>query len=753
MERLEDFRFLTGRGCFVDDLPRPTAAEAVVLRSPHAHARIRSVDVHAAREMPGVLAVLLESDLGLGPLPCVTELGTAHALVTTNRYALARDRVRYVGDPVAFIVAETRWQAMDAADAVIIDYEPLPAVTDAREALQPTAPGLWDAAVGNLAFRFTAGCEKAVVDAINASDHVITLALSNQRVSAMPIETRAGLAQHDPETGITLLTLTAQGVHPIRDQLATVFGEPAANFRLAAPDVGGGFGSKNHLYPEWPLLVLCARRLNRPVHWSAQRSEEMAAGTHGRDVQAHARLAVDQAGRFHALDVRAVVNLGSSLSGSGPHSSTLAPATVLGGVYAIPAVYLETRGVFTNCAPVDAYRGAGKPEANHIVERLVDQAARKLGVDPVELRRRNVIRQFPYRKALGTIIDTGDVAACIDTVVQLADRNGFAHRRHASARDGKLRGFGVACFLESSRGPDREGAEVRVCADGVIEIRMGTDSTGQGHETVFSTLAARRFGVPIARIRYLQADTRLTRMGQGHGGARGLHMGGGALCSAIDTVIRRAHVEAARLLQAEARELTYHEGAFTVPGTVRTISLFAIAAETDISAFEVVTDADITFPFGCHAAEVEIDRDTGEVTLVRYVGVDDYGRRLDNELTRGQVIGGLAQGTGQALQEAVAYNPENGQLMSGSLMDYALPRAADLPEFRIEFRETPTRRNPLGVKGAGQAGAIAAPPTIVNAIMDALEPFGVEDIAMPITAPKIWEAMQRPEAGTGNDQE
>ena len=748
MGRLEDFRFLTGQGRFVDDLPRSSVAEAVVLRSPHGHAVIRSMDTQAARAKPGVLAVVVESDLELRPIPCITPLDAVEPLLVPERPALARGRVRYVGEPVAFVVAQTYWQALDAAEAVDIDYEPLPIVTDGSEALAPGSPQLWDRVPGNLAFRFERGDRAAVAAAIAQAAHVTTLDLMNQRVMASPLETRAGVAEYDAETGRSLLTLTAQGLHPIRSQLADVFGEPVDNFHLVAPDVGGGFGSKNYLYPEWVLLVWAARRLRRAVHWSAQRSEETAAGAHGRDFRATARLALDGSGNFCALDVRAVANLGAALSTSGPHSSTLAPATVLGGVYAIPAIYLETRGAFTNCAPIDAYRGAGKPEANYLVERLVDKAARELGADPADLRRQNVMWDYPYRKALGETVDTGDFAANIDEAVRLADREGFARRRAASEQAGKLRGLGIACFLETSRGPDREGAEVRVGADGVIELRMGTDSTGQGHETVLPRLAAERFGVPVGMVRYRQADTRLTRVGEGHGGARTLHMGGAALCRAIDAVIDRGRKEAARLLQADIHDLDYAEGSFAVRGTEQGITLFAIAADAEIEAFALVEDAEITFPSGCHVAEVEIDRETGEVTLARYAGVDDYGRRLDTQLTLGQVMGGLAQGAGQALQEAIAYDPVTGQILSGSLMDYTLPRAADLPEFKIGFRETPTARNPLGVKGAGQAGAIAAPATIMNAVIDALAPLGIDDVPMPATGANIWEAIRRATAAS-----
>ena len=748
MGRLEDFRFLTGQGRFVDDLPRSSVAEAVVLRSPHAHAVIRSMDTQAARAKPGVLAVVVESDLELRPIPCITPLDAVEPLLVPERPALACGRVRYVGEPVAFVVAQTYWQALDAAEAVDIDYEPLPIVTDGAEALAPGSPQLWDRVPGNLAFRFERGDRAAVAAAIAQAAHVTTLDLMNQRVMASPLETRAGVAEYDAETGRSLLTLTAQGLHPIRSQLADVFGEPVDNFHLVAPDVGGGFGSKNYLYPEWVLLVWAARRLRRAVHWSAQRSEETAAGAHGRDFRATARLALDGSGNFCALDVRAVANLGAALSTSGPHSSTLAPATVLGGVYAIPAIYLETRGAFTNCAPIDAYRGAGKPEANYLVERLVDKAARELGADPADLRRQNVMWDYPYRKALGETVDTGDFAANIDEAVRLADREGFARRRAASEQAGKLRGLGIACFLETSRGPDREGAEVRVGAAGVIELRMGTDSTGQGHETVLPRLAAERFGVPVGMVRYRQADTRLTRVGEGHGGARTLHMGGAALCRAIDAVIDRGRKEAARLLQADIHDLDYAEGSFAVRGTEQGITLFAIAADAEIEAFALVEDAEITFPSGCHVAEVEIDRETGEVTLARYAGVDDYGRRLDTQLTLGQVMGGLAQGAGQALQEAIAYDPVTGQILSGSLMDYTLPRAADLPEFKIGFRETPTARNPLGVKGAGQAGAIAAPATIMNAVIDALAPLGIDDVPMPATGANIWEAIRRATAAS-----
>ena len=750
MGRLEDFRFLTGQGRFVDDLPRSSVAEAVVLRSPHAHAVIRSIDTQAAQARPGVLAVLVEGDLDLRPLPCITPLDAVEPLLVPDRPALARKRVRYVGEPVAFVVAESYWEALDAAEAVEVDYEPLPIVTDGAEALAPGSPQLWDRVPGNLAFRFERGDRAAVEAAIAQAAHVTTLDLMNQRVMASPLETRAGVAEYDAETGRSLLTVTAQGLHPIRSQLADVFDEPIDNFHLVAPDVGGGFGSKNYLYPEWVLLVWAARRLRRVVHWSAQRSEETAAGAHGRDFRAEARLALDGGGNFCALDVRAVANLGAGLSTSGPHSSTLAPATVLGGVYAIPAMYLETRGAFTNCAPIDAYRGAGKPEANYLVERLVDKAARELGADPVDLRRQNVIRDYPYRKALGETVDTGDFAANIDEAVRLADRKGFARRRDRSKRAGKLRGLGIACFLETSRGSDREGAEVCVKPDGVIEIRMGTDSTGQGHETVLSRLAAERIGVPLENICFREADTRVTRMGEGHGGARTLHMGGTALCRAIDAMIERARVEAARLLQADIDELGYAEGGFVVRGTERRIDISTIAGDAEIDAFELVEDADITFPSGCHVAEVEIDRETGDVTLLRYAGVDDYGRRLDTQLTLGQVVGGLAQGAGQALQEAIVYDPETGQILSGSLMDYRLPRAADLPEFAIGFRETPTGRNPLGVKGAGQAGAIAAPATIMNAVIDALTPFGIDDLPMPATGAKVWEAMRRARAAAGS---
>lgn len=750
MGRLEDFRFLTGQGRFVDDLPRSSVAEAVVLRSPHAHAVIRSIDTQAARIKPGVLAVLVESDLDLRPIPCITPLDAVEPLLIPERPALARKRVRHVGEPVAFIVAETHSEALDAAEAVEIDYEPLPIVTDGTEALEPGSPQLWDQVPGNLAFRFERGDRAATEAAIAQAAHVTTLDLMNQRVMASPLEPRAGVAEYDAETGRSLLTVTAQGLHPIRSQLADVFGEPVDNFHLVAPDVGGGFGSKNYLYPEWVLLVWAARRLRRAVHWSAQRSEETAAGAHGRDFRAKARLALDGSGNFCALDVRAVANLGAGLSTSGPHSSTLAPATVLGGVYAIPAIYLETRGAFTNCAPIDAYRGAGKPEANYVVERLVDKAARELGADPADLRRQNVIRDYPYRKALGEIVDTGDFAANIDEAVRLADREGFARRRADSEQAGKLRGLGIACFLETSRGPDREGAEVRIGADGIIELRMGTDSTGQGHETVLPRLAAARFGVPVEVVRYRQADTRLTRVGEGHGGARTLHMGGTALCRAIDAVIDQGRKEAARLMQADIHDLDYAEGSFAVRGTEQAITLFAIAADAKIDAFALVEDAEITFPSGCHVAEVEIDRETGEVTLARYAGVDDYGRRLDAQLTLGQVMGGLAQGAGQALQEAIVYDPGTGQILSGSLMDYTLPRAADLPEFMIGFRETPTGRNPLGVKGAGQAGAIASPATIMNAVIDALTPFGIDDVPMPATGAKVWEAMRRAKAAVGS---
>jgi aerobic carbon-monoxide dehydrogenase large subunit len=735
--RVEDERFLTGRGTFVEDVNLPGQFFAHVVRSTHAHAVIERIDTSG---VTGASVFTYADIADLGLLPCATAVATVAPMLVPPRPALANGRVRHVGDPVAFVVAETAYAARDAAERVVVEYRALPPVVDAAAALSPGAPLLWDEVPGNMSFRFVKGDPDAVRDAMARAAHVVELELINNRLVIAPTETRAAIGRY--ENGTFHLFVTAASVHAIRDQLsASVFRVPPERILVSAPDVGGGFGIKNALYPEWVMLLWAARRLGRPVKWVEDRGEDFVSTAQGRDNITSARLGLDAEGRFLALDVSTIANLGAYMSGGGPGSSTNAPANAMGGGYVIPAIAMDVRAAFTNTVPIDAYRGAGKPEANYLLERLIDLAARRHGFDAADLRRRNMIDTFPYAKALGSIVDCGRFAACIDDVVTLADRGGFAGRRVESARRGLLRGLGLCCFMETARGAPNEGAEIRFTSDAAVELRVGTQSNGQGHETTYPQIAADLLGLPPEIFRYIQADTGMVQAGNGHGGARSMHMGGAAMFRAAQEVIAKGMVAAARLLQAVPGEVRFEDGRF-IAGE-RSVALLDVAREASLDTYVWNLLDLITFPNGCHMAEVEVDPDTGLVTLDRYFGVDDYGALINPMLTIGQVHGGLAQGIGQALLENTVYDPVSGQLLSGSLMDYALPKAADLPDLNIVLSGTPTNANPLGVKGAGQAGAMAAPQTIICAILDALAPFGVTHIDMPATPERVWRAIQR----------
>lgn len=755
--RLEDQRFLTGKGGYVDDYAHAGQFHAHFLRADLAHAEIVGIDVSDAVATPGVVGVWTGADLvadGIGPMPCSVVAATEEPIIIPPHHALAVDRVRYVGEPVVLIVAESAAAAEDAAEAIMVDYGDLPTVADIAAAQADGAPRIWTQAPGNCAYRFAKGDAEAVAKAMETAAHVVELDLDNQRVSAFPLEPRAAIAAYDAATERFTMDLTGQGLHGIRGDLAgPVFGLPADRFHLRADDVGGGFGLKNFLFSEWVCLLWAARKTGQPVRWLATTGEELAGSIHGRAVTSTARLALDSDGTFLALDVDMVADMGAYLSSGGPNASTNAASTAMGGVYRIPAIHMRSRGIFTNTAPVDAYRGAGKPEANFVIERLIDAAARRCGFDPVELRRRNIVDTFPYPKALGAVLDCGRFKGNLEDAVVLADRDGFAARREEAARSGKLLGLGIACFLESSRGAPQEEVEVRFAADGKVELATGTESNGQGHETVFTRLAAERLGLPMDAFRYVQADTFATRTGTGHGGARTMHMGAGTLMLAMDAMLEKAMPLAARLLQADPENVRFAEGRFTAGTDDRSVSLLEVAAaarsddaspETSDKGLDTAVfrkDVPFTFPGGCHIAEVEIEPETGHVTLARYVAVDDYGTVFDPQLTEGQLHGGLVQGIGQALGERIAYDPESGQLLSGSLMDYALPRAVDLPMFEVSFAGEATAANPLGAKGVGQAGCIAAPPAVINAVVDALSPLGIDHIQMPATPERVWQTV------------
>ena len=727
------------------DIALPGALHAHFIRSPHAHARVGAIDTTAACALPGVAGVFTAADLaGLGPIPCSSKPATDGPMLVPPRFALAADRVRYVGEPVAFAVAATATLAQDAAERVQVDYDPLPCVVEAADALAEGAPVLWDEAPGNLAFRFTKGDRAAVDAAMAQAAHVADLTLVNNRIIVAPIEHRAAIGEYDAATGIWSLRISGQGVHGIRHDLAaSVFAVPDALVEVSSPDVGGGFGVKNPVFPEYIAVLWAARHLARPVRWASGHGEDFVSTVHGRDNLTRARLGLDATGRFLALEVDIIANLGAAMSTGGPGSSTIAPGNAMGCGYDIPAVVMATRGAFTNTVPIDAYRGAGKPEANYLLERLIDEAARQLSLDRVELRRRNLVSSFPHRTAMATTIDCGRFAANIDPALAAADSAGFPARRAASASQGRLRGLGVTCFLETARGAPNEGAEIRFRGNGKVSLHLGTQSNGQGHETTFPQIAADRLGLPIDRFEYVQADTRTVRDGNGHGGARSLHMGGSALVDAIGLVMARARPVAARLLQAKPDEVAFAAGLFSAGG--RSVPLLEVArAATEAESLDsyhwTLLDK-ITFPNGVHVAEVEIDPDTGSVALLRYTAADDFGSAVNPLLLVGQVQGGLAQGIGQALMERTVYDPETGQLLSGSFMDYTLPRAADLPDLDVHLHGIPTGSNPLGVKGAGQAGAIASPPAVVAAVLDALAPLGVTHLDMPLTPERVWRAL------------
>ena len=760
LNRLEDRRFVQGRGRYVDDLAAPGMLHGVVVRATHAHARLAAVDVAAARNMRGVAGVFTGQDLAadnIGPLPCsVMQIPMTSPLVVPPCHALARDIVRYVGEPIAFVVADTIDNARDAAEAVVIAYEPLQPVVAIADAISPGALSIWPEAANNFGFTFNRGDNAPVEAALRSAAHVVECELVNNRVVAASMETRGGLGEYDAATGRLHLTASAAGAHGIRDPLADfVFCIPREKLRVSIPDVGGGFGMKNVLYPEWVLILWAARRLGRPVKWIGDRSEDFVGAAHGRDSLIRARLALDSSGRFLALETKVFANLGAYVSTVAPVVPTMAMASAMGGVYDIPLIAFEARGVFTNTTPVDAYRGAGKPEANYLIERCIDLAAVQLGIDALKLRRKNIFRRFPHASAMGLTIEQGSFAHAIDHAVKAAE--GFNTRRKASKARGRLRGQGFACFMETARGTPNEVAEARMAEDGAIEIMVGTHSSGQGHETTYAQIAADTLGLPLERFRFRQADTDILDSGGGHGGARSMHQGGTALLMAAEGLIENARRLAARLLQANVDAIEYRAGVLRVAATGQEIGLDEVArASRQMQGDDVppglaqkathLCDR-YTFPNGCHVAEVEIDPATGEVKLDRYVIFDDYGRLLDPRQTLSQVHGGVVQGIGQALFEQALFDPESGQILSGSLMDYALPRAGDIPVFEGRLTpDFPTSANRLGVKGSGQAGAIGSPATVMNAVMNALAPLGVRHLDMPATPQRIWRAIEAAKA-------
>jgi aerobic carbon-monoxide dehydrogenase large subunit len=762
LRRHEDLRLLTGKGRYTDDIVLPGMAYAAVLRSPVAHARLLKVDAAAARRMPGVLLVLTGADVAadsLGDVPCLQPLGSRDGSPprATPRPVLAIGKLRHVGQPVALVVAETLLQARDAAEAISIDYEELPAVVDVRSAIAPGAPLLFDHIPGNVVFDWdNDATDAAATDAAFAkASRVIALEIVNNRVVANSMEPRNALADYDAATDRSALYTGSQGPHIVRGPLAeAVLKIGSGKLRVVTPQVGGGFGMKAFVYPEHALVTWASRKLKQPVKWLADRSEGFVSDNQGRDHLTRAELAVDGEARFLGLRVSTIANLGAYLSPFGPMIPTRS-SDLVSGLYTTPAIHVNVKGVCTNTLPVCAYRGAGRPEAAYLIERLVDAAARDLGMTPDALRRLNFIppTAMPYTSATKLVFDSGEFEKVMDLAMAAADWSGFPARRAEAERRGRLRGIGMATYTERCGGGFPETASIEF-KDGYVELVMGNVEYGTGVITAYKQVVAEWLGIDPARMEVVMGDTDRTPPGLS-GGSRSLPVGGAALYECSQAVIEKGRDLAAHLLEAAAADVQFADAAFFVPGTDLRIGLFDVAqAARDpaklptgmrpgLDTTKVRVPPANTFPNGCHICEVEIDAETGAVTVARYTIVDDFGRTINPMMLEGQVHGGVVQGIGQALLEHTVYDEESGQLLSGSFMDYAMPRADDLPSFSFATHNVPCSANPLGVKGAGEAGAIGAPPAIINAIVDALhQKTGLRHIDMPATPGRVWTALQ-----------
>jgi len=746
--RKEDDPLLRGRGRYVADVAPRATLHAVVVRSPHAHARFR-IDAQKARTMPGVRLILTGAETAeLGLLPCPIALPDTKFDVPPYPM-LAREEVRHVGDAVAFVVADTIEQARDAAEAIALAWEPLPHVVGVSEALKPDAPHVWPQQRGNTVFDLALGDRAATERAFAGAAKVVSLTLVNQRLVTNYLDTRGVVAEYDAAQERLTVTLSSQGPHVIRDVLAGILHLPPEKLRVITPDVGGGFGTKLFAYREYALAAFAAQRLRATVSWIAERSEHFLGDAQGRDNVTTARLALDKRHRFLALDIDLVADMGAYLSMYAPYIPFIG-AGMSPGIYDIPACHVRVRAVYTNTVPVDAYRGAGRPEAAYVIERLVDAAARELAIAPDTLRRRNFIKPgaMPYQTATGKNYDSGDFAAHMQRAQQIADWDGFRARLAQSKKAGRLRGIGLATYIEACGNNGPETARIALERDGSVTILIGSQSTGQGHATAYAQLVAERLGLPPERVSVVQGDTERIATGVGTGGSSSISCGGASLDGATKKLAENLKALAGEALEAGADDLEITDGAVRVAGTDRTISLAALAQRPDarerLSAADAFTPPQATFPNGTHIAEVEIDPATGATRIINYVVVDDFGATLNPLLLAGQVHGGTAQGIGQALMEHTVYDPDSGQLTTASLMDYALPRADEVPAIAFETHNVRCPHNPLGVKGAGEAGAIGSCPAVMNAIIDALwRALRIGHLDMPATPQRVWDAIER----------
>ncbi len=762
--RIEDAALLQGRGRYGDDVKPARTAAAVFVRSSHAHARITGIDTTEASSRPGVIAVITAKSLEGANLQTVTagvpfpgKNGTRP--VSPTRPALAGDRVMHVGQPVALVIAETEAQAQDAAETVAVEYDPLDAVIDTRKAAN-SASALWPEAPGNTALDWAAPADpdgsrrKAVDDAFATAAHVARISLLNQRIAAVSMEPRVATASYDAQAGSYTLRCGTQGVNGIRMQTAMAMKLGPDKLRVLTDDVGGGFGMKASGYPEYPALLLAAKQVGRPVHWSSTRSEAFVSDNQARDQVWDAELAIGKDGKFLALRVNGLANMGAYLTGVGLFCNTTHVSGCLPTVYDIPHIVMDSRGVFTNEVPIGPYRGAGRPEANFLMERLVDVAARVSGLDPVEIRRRNLIKpaQIPYTTTFGSTYDSGDFPAIFEKALAAADYGGFGARKSKSEAGGKLRGIGIGCYLEISGGHMHEPAAISFPGGGRILASIGCSPQGQGHLTVFRDVVADRLGVPRDRVTITCGDSARDVPGFGAVASRSAMLVGGALATAADEVIGKGKAVAAVLLQAGEHEVAYVNGGFEVPGTGRRVGIIDVAeraaelVKQGAASQTLDTNAHVetgaSFPNGCHIAEVEIDPGTGEIEVVAYTAVCDSGNVLNTTILKGQVHGGVAQGLGQALKEHMVYDPDSGQVLTGSFMDYGMPRAGDMPTMQVHLNGVACTTNPLGTKGVGEAGTTAAPCAIVNAVVNALPAGSAQHLDMPLTPEKVWRAIR-----------
>ena len=784
VRRKEDRRFLTGKGRYTDDINRPGQLYACMIRSPEAHASISAVDAAEAASAPGVVAVFTGADMaadGVGGVPCgwgiTNKDGTP--MVEPGHPALAVGRVRHVGDIVAVVVAETKTQAKEAAALVDVSYEGLPVVVSSQQAVAEGAPLVWDEAAGNVCFDWELGDKAATEAAFEGAPHVVSLDIVQNRLIPNAIEPRVAIGDYEAARDAYTLYTTTQNPHVIRLLMgAFVLHIPEHKLRVVSHDVGGGFGSKIFHYPEEVIAMWSSIKIGRPVKWTAERSESFMSDAHGRDHVTRAELALDDEGRFLGLRVHTLANLGAYLSTFGAAVPTWMYAPVFSGCYSTPAIYSEVKGIFTNTVPVDAVRGAGRPEASFMLERLVDVAARKLGIDPVEIRRKNFIRpdQFPYQTPVALEYDIGDYEGTLDLVLDLSDWAGFEARKEESSAKGKLRGIGLSTFVEAcgaapsavagalgARAGLYEVGQVRMHPTGSVTVFTGSHSHGQGHETAFAQLVAESLGVAFDQVEVVHGDTGEIPFGMGTYGSRSLAVGGSAIHKAAEKIVTKGMKIAAHLMEADEADVLFADGTFTVAGTDKSVGIGDVAfaayvphnypegLEPGLDETAFYDPGNFTYPAGAHVAEVEIDPETGVVDLVAISCADDVGRIINPMIVEGQLHGGLAHGIGQALLEDCKYD-DDGQLITGSYMNYTMPRSADLPFFKTGHNITHCTHNPLGVKGVGEVGAIGVPPAVINAVVDALAHLGVEHMDMPATPERVWRAIRdAPAANRGED--